>query len=449
MEEKASYIVADSTINEKEIAISSSLEPTLSESSDGLRKPVDRHDSDSHSAWLAVVGGFLIVFVSWGPSLAYGSFQDYYKSHLLSHHSPSSISWIGTVNSFLIEFIGVLSGPLLDKGYERCLMLTGSFLMVFGMMMLSFAREYYQVILSQGLCVGIGAGLVFVPTIAIVSKRVTEKRALALGITACGAAIGGALIPIVMLRLRPRIGFSWTIRMIGFIHLGSVLAALPLLFYKSPPAIPRPSRRLLDLSALKDPAFSVLALAHFLIYLAYYIPIAYIPTYVVDALNEPLESGLYLLAGLNAASLISRIGPAFLTARFSAASMLTCTTAVSAILLFCWIRIDSLVGLAVFSVLFGVSAGAFLSLGSVVISHPRITPSPEVAGARLGMQWCFSSFGSLIGSPIAGALQDTRTNDYTAGQVFGGSAMAGATLCIGAVAFWIWAYDRRKALTKV
>jgi MFS family permease len=190
MEEKASYIVADSTINEKEIAISSSLEPTLSESSDGLRKLVDRHDSDSHSAWLAVVGGFLIVFVSWGPSLAYGSFQDYYKSHLLSHHSPSSISWIGTVNSFLIEFIGVLSGPLLDKGYERCLMLTGSFLMVFGMMMLSFAREYYQVILSQGLCVGIGAGLVFVPTIAIVSKRVNEKRALALGITACGAAIG-------------------------------------------------------------------------------------------------------------------------------------------------------------------------------------------------------------------------------------------------------------------
>ncbi|KAL4894760.1 major facilitator superfamily domain-containing protein [Aspergillus ambiguus] len=437
--EKPNYMTTEPVVDEKEIAASPPLDSCLSKSSN--EAPVQDCKRDDYSVWLAVVGGFLLSSVSWGPSLSYGSFQDYYTTRLLPHHSASSISWIGTLNSFLVELVGVFSGPLFDQGYGRHLVLLGSFLMVFGMMMLSFAREYYQVILSHGMCQGIGAGLAFVPTIATVSTRVQGKKALALAITTCGGAIGGVLIPIIILRLRPQIGFPWAVRTLGFIQLGSVLAAFPLIFYKSP-SIRRPTGRVIELSALKDPAFTVLALAHFLLYLAYYIPIAYIPTYAMEVLQQPRESGLYLLAGLNAASLPSRIGLAVLTSRFSPVSLLTTAAVASSVLLYCWISIKSLVGLAVFSVLFGMSSGAFLSLGSVVIAHPRITPSPEVAGARLGTQWFFSSLGSLIGAPIAGVLQNTRTNDFTGGQIFGGSTMAGAVLCLVVVTGWIWRYDR-------
>lgn len=44
--------------------------------------------------------------------------------------------------------VGMVSGPLVDSGYLRPLMIIGSFLTVFGMMMTSLGTEYYQVNLS-------------------------------------------------------------------------------------------------------------------------------------------------------------------------------------------------------------------------------------------------------------------------------------------------------------
>jgi hypothetical protein len=41
--------------------------------------------------------------------------------------------------------VGLVSGPLVDSGYLRPLMISGSFLTVFGLMMTSLATEYYQV----------------------------------------------------------------------------------------------------------------------------------------------------------------------------------------------------------------------------------------------------------------------------------------------------------------
>ena len=63
-------------------------------------------------------------------------------------------------------------------------------MVVFGMMMTSLSREYYQIVLAQGICIGIGAGCLFVPSVAIVATYFTTKRALMTGFTAAGGSIG-------------------------------------------------------------------------------------------------------------------------------------------------------------------------------------------------------------------------------------------------------------------
>jgi MFS family permease len=126
-----------------------------------------------------------------GFTLSYGAFQAYYKSNLLSSSSPSAISWIGTVQAWLLIVIGVLSGPLFDLGYFRSMLLVGNFLVVFGIMMLSLSTTYWQVFLSQGLCMGLGAGLLYIPSLALVGIWFDKKRALALGIVMSGIAVGG------------------------------------------------------------------------------------------------------------------------------------------------------------------------------------------------------------------------------------------------------------------
>lgn len=86
--------------------------------------------------------------------------------------------------------MGVLTGPLYDAGYFHVLLGVGPFLIVFGQMMLSICHEYYQVLLAQGICMGLGAGCIFIPGIAILSTYFNTKLALANEIAAAGSGMG-------------------------------------------------------------------------------------------------------------------------------------------------------------------------------------------------------------------------------------------------------------------
>jgi len=120
----------------------------------------------------------------------------------------------------------VISGPIFDQGYFRALIIVGTFLVVFGMMMTSLATEYWQLFLAQGLLTGIGAGCLFLPSVAIVATYFSSKRALATGITASGGSIGSVIYPVVFHKLRPQIGAAWATRIIGFIALATLLVSI-------------------------------------------------------------------------------------------------------------------------------------------------------------------------------------------------------------------------------
>ena len=141
-------------------------------------------------AWLQVVGAFFLFFNSWGIVNTFGSYETYYETDLLRSSSPSSIAWIGSVQAFLLLIVGALAGPLYDAGYFRHLLAVGSLLLVLGQMMLSLCTEYWQVMLAQAVCVGIGCGIMFVPSVAILSTYFTTKIATAIGLAASGSSLG-------------------------------------------------------------------------------------------------------------------------------------------------------------------------------------------------------------------------------------------------------------------
>lgn len=86
--------------------------------------------------------------------------------------------------------VGAATGPVYDAGYFRELLWGGSFLVVFGHMMLSLSTKYYQVLLSQAFCIGIGTGLLFVPGVAILSTYFNSRLAFATGAAAVGSSLG-------------------------------------------------------------------------------------------------------------------------------------------------------------------------------------------------------------------------------------------------------------------
>lgn len=123
---------------------------------------------------------------------SYGVFQTYYSTTLLPSSSPSAISWIGSIQAFLLLFAGILCGRALDAGYFYPIAILGGFLEVFGMMMTSLAKSYWQVFLAQAVCVGLGCGCLFTPSIAIIGTYFSTKRGLATGIAASGSSVGAS-----------------------------------------------------------------------------------------------------------------------------------------------------------------------------------------------------------------------------------------------------------------
>jgi hypothetical protein len=122
-------------------------------------------------AWLAVAGSSACLFVSFGWVNCIGVFQDYYQTHQLREYSPSQIAWIPSLQLFFMLAGGPFVGKIFDDYGPRYLLLAGTFFHVFGLMMTSVSKKYYQFLLSQAICSAIGASCVFYPAFTCVMTQ--------------------------------------------------------------------------------------------------------------------------------------------------------------------------------------------------------------------------------------------------------------------------------------
>ena len=141
------------------------------------------------AAWLQTVGGFMMFFNTWGLINSFGVFQTYYESGVLFTESSSNISWIGSIQCFLLQLTGIIAGPIHDRGGMRGLFIVGSFMVVFGYMMLSLCTQYWEALLAQAFCVGIGSGMLFTPTVSLLPTWFSSHLGLAVGIASSGASL--------------------------------------------------------------------------------------------------------------------------------------------------------------------------------------------------------------------------------------------------------------------
>lgn len=95
--------------------------------------------------------------------LGVGSFQQYYEVGPLREYSSSTIAWIPSLQLFCLFAMGPVVGVLYDNYGPRPLIVGGTLLHVFGLMMASLATKYYQFILSQGVCSAVGVACIYQP----------------------------------------------------------------------------------------------------------------------------------------------------------------------------------------------------------------------------------------------------------------------------------------------
>jgi MFS family permease len=171
----------------------------IQQTGSGLAQTFQPNSSDvpdgGCKAWSVVAGGWCAMFVSVGWNNSAGVFQTIYENDQLRNYSPSAVGWILSLQTFFMFASAPISGRLFDTYGPRYPLFAGSTLHVFGVMMMSLSTQYYQFILSQSLCTGVGAGMIFFAASNTIATWFKKNRAFALGIASSGSATGGVVIP--------------------------------------------------------------------------------------------------------------------------------------------------------------------------------------------------------------------------------------------------------------
>ncbi|EPQ31805.1 uncharacterized protein PFL1_00004 [Pseudozyma flocculosa PF-1] len=369
--------------------------------------PPPNFPEGGRAAWCTVVGACCSVMVSFGLITSYGVFQSHYVSVL--DRSNSDISWIGSLQTGFFYLVGAVVGRLYDALGPKRLTLAGTLLLCFGLMMTSLATRYYQLLLSQGIAVGLGAALLFYPALLSVPSYFLRLRGLAVGIVVAGAALGGVIWPIALQRmfLDPSLGFGWTVRILGFIVLALGLVATALVTTRAPP---RKHGAFLERQAWSDVRYTATVVGAAFSTLGFFVPYFYIESFAIMK-GVSTDVAFYSVTALNGGSLLGRLFSAGLCDRFGKFNTLLASSLASTLLcLAFWLPLGATSGLNAsqavattmsFAVLFGFGNGAFFSASLPALAS--FTPLTHL-GLRAGMLYTVLTIPALVGTPISGAF---------------------------------------------
>ncbi|KAJ7851028.1 major facilitator superfamily domain-containing protein [Mycena olivaceomarginata] len=359
-------------------------------------------------AWATVAGAFLVQFCGFGYSTSFGVYQDFYTRDYLTQSSSSAISWIGSINIFILFFGGLIAGRLYDRGHFYYLLYGGSILLCSSLFMLSLCQpeKIYQILLAQGIGAGLGAGTIYIPSLAIVSQYFQRRRALAMAIVASGSALGAVIHPIMLNNMiRTDLGFGNAVRASAGLVSGLLVIACLLMHPRVPtsPTYPPVWKSLRRFARDRAYIFATVGMTTFT--MGFYFPIFYLQLDAVKhGINETMS--FYSIVIMNVSNVVGRLSPGPLAHRLGVINMIASSAGCSAILILCMIALKSVVSVALIGVLCGFFSGVYVTLTAPLIAV--LTEDVSELGLRMGVSFSVVGIGALVGPPINGALLTSK-----------------------------------------
>ncbi|KAF7799230.1 hypothetical protein EIP86_010462 [Pleurotus ostreatoroseus] len=313
-------------------------------------------------AWLTVLGGSMVLFCTFGAVQFFGVYQDYYtpQRFSLNEHPPSDVSWIGSIQVFLLFFLGLPAGRLFDEGYFHWLLGVGSIIYIVSLFCLSLVQphHYYQNILAQGIGIGIGMGIIFLPALSVTSHYFKARRSTAMGVVLSGSSIGGVVYPIMQNHIfNGPDGFPWGVRAAGFVCLFMLITANAIMRTRLPSRRQQVNPYTPNIrSFFTDVPYMVAVLGSFFVFWGLFFPFFYLQLYASKH-GVPESLAIYSISILNAASIIGRTIPNFLSDHLGVFNVIIPMTFISGILIFAMLGATSSAGMVVFGILYGFFSG--------------------------------------------------------------------------------------------
>ncbi|KAH0432730.1 MFS monocarboxylate [Colletotrichum camelliae] len=409
---------------------------------------------------LILIAAFMINFIVGGLLFGYGVYQALYETMIQEEGSPfagasyAEIDLIGSVSVSVMMMGAPFVVAWVKNSGPKLAICTGGILFGLAHVLASFGTALWHFELSQGLLLGIGCSLSFLPSMTVAPTWFDKHRGLAVGFVSAGTGVGGLVWAPAITAAVKAIGFRNTLRMTGALSAFLiVLSGLSLSWEPSMAAHLREEKAkdahrkgfwripLPTWETAKQLKFMAQVLGTFFQSAAYYTPVFFAVSYA-KTLGFSDSDGASLTAVANACNAIGKIGVGFVADRIGRLNSFFLTTLLSAIVtLGLWVSSTlsgehdehSARGLFIaFTVLYGLFASAYVSLFTPsLVELFGMRELPRVAGVMFMAQ----GIASMIGTPVAGVLirgnEATKTSeDYLGMAVLVGGLMFAAAASV-------------------
>ncbi|XP_034950849.1 monocarboxylate transporter 4-like [Chelonus insularis] len=173
--------------------------------------------------WLVCAAGFLALLLTTGMQLAFGLLHLQAVKHLAGSPHLTDIAWVGALSAAVSRGSAPLVVGACRRGSTRLTAVIGGFVLALASLFTSFALQMHQVLLSYGLVLGAGAGLVKETASLVLGHYFKKRREFVEMVVQAGTGVGIALFSVLYKEAVGKLGWK--------LGLQTITGALSLAFF--------------------------------------------------------------------------------------------------------------------------------------------------------------------------------------------------------------------------
>lgn len=350
--------------------------------------------------WVVVAAAFTLMFVGFGSAYSFAAFFTAFEAQFGA--SRGHIALVFSVAAFIWFTCGAPGGVLADRYGARRVCIAGVACLAAALAIASVAESITALYVTYSVGMGVGVGLVYVPSVGAVQPWFSANRALASGLAVAGIGAGNIAGPLLA---EWWIGqFGWRGAYVALSVFALVVGGAAALAMRNKPlhkahSIEGSSVRI----ALRTPAFWLLYASLALSCIGIFVPLVHLGPYAQDV-GLTAGQGVALVSLIGLGSLLGRFTIGGFADRLGHLPSLAIAYAGLGVMLLVWLGGTGYWILAAFAVIFGMCYGAAVAVLPTIVM--------DLYGARavsgiIGFLYTGAGVGTLLGPWLAGVAFDS------------------------------------------
>ncbi|CAG9953772.1 unnamed protein product [Clonostachys rosea f. rosea IK726] len=386
---------------------------------------------DGGYGWVCAGAASVINAHSWGFNSAYAVFLAHYLSNdIFPGATPRDYAFVGGISLTFLLLVSPIATIAVREIGIRPTMFCGVVCETASLLCASLASKVWHLFLTQGVLFGMGLGLLFIPTAAVVPQWFAKKRSLASGIAVSGAGLGGAVYSLAAAAIIRNLSLEYAFRILGI--LAFVINTTCVILIKDRNKAIGSDQEAFKISLFKRGEYLLLIGFSAFTMLGYFVLVFSLANYASEMGLSPSQGAL-IPALFNIGQAIGRPIVGYFSDTVGRMNMAASTALLSAILVFAaWIPSKANGPLIFFAISGGLAAGSFWATIAPLMA--------EVVGLQgvpsgLNLMWLSLILPSTFSEPIALEIFN-GTGSYLGTQVFVGVVYFAAAVCMILLRGW-------------